>query len=135
VIRGAHCYDYEAAVLFNFHAGELWRRFTTYLPRHLARLAGVTGKRLRAELLIIALAAKAVRLDMPGSGPRVRLGFGLELDTRPVWREDFAATAHADCTRAGYTASDLAMSQFLVSGRSAVRFRSPAPRSTTVLRQ
>jgi hypothetical protein len=44
------CYDYEAAVLFNFHAADLWRRFTTYLPRHLARLAGVTRKRLHAEL-------------------------------------------------------------------------------------
>ena len=46
----ADCYDYEAAVLFNFHAGTLFKRFTTYLPRHLARLAGVTRKRLRAEL-------------------------------------------------------------------------------------
>ena len=35
------CYDYEAAVLFNLHAADLWRRFTTYLPRHLARLAPV----------------------------------------------------------------------------------------------
>ena len=26
------CYDYEAAVLFNAYAGDLWRRFTTYLP-------------------------------------------------------------------------------------------------------
>jgi hypothetical protein len=133
------CYDYEAAVLFNFHAGELWRRFVTYLPRHLARLAGVTGKRLRAELRIryvkvaeyqargvvhfhavirldantkdgfvppparytsallcdaITLAARAVRLDVPGSGPLVRLGFGRELDTRSIWREDFAATGN-----------------------------------------
>ena len=36
------CYDYDAAVLFNAHAADLWRRFTTYLPRHLARLAGLT---------------------------------------------------------------------------------------------
>jgi hypothetical protein len=35
-------------VLFNAHAGVLWRRFTTYLPRHLARLSGLTQKRLRA---------------------------------------------------------------------------------------
>jgi len=108
------CFDYEAAVLFNLHATALWRRFTTYLPRHLARLAGVTGKRLRAELRIryvkvaeyqargvihfhavirldantkegftppparydaallcdaIALAARAVRITVPGSGP------------------------------------------------------------------
>ena len=44
------CYDYEAAVLFNAYAGDLWRRFVTYLPRHLARLAGVTQKTLRAQL-------------------------------------------------------------------------------------
>jgi hypothetical protein len=36
------CYDYQAAVLFNAHAADLWRRFTTYLPRHLARQAGLT---------------------------------------------------------------------------------------------
>lgn len=41
------CYDYTAAVLFNDHAGELWRRFTTYLPRTLARLAGITHQHLR----------------------------------------------------------------------------------------
>jgi hypothetical protein len=41
------CYDYSAAVLFNAGAGDLWRRFTTYLPRHLARRAGLTQKQLR----------------------------------------------------------------------------------------
>ena len=41
------CYDYRAAVLFNAVAGELWRRFVTYLPRQLARLGGVTGKEFR----------------------------------------------------------------------------------------
>jgi hypothetical protein len=133
------CYDYEAAVLFNLHAADLWRRFSTYLPRHLARLAGVTGKQFRKELRIrfvkvaeyqargvvhfhavirldafddgyappparytvallceaIALAARAVRLAVPGSGPRIRLSFGRELDRRPVWRESFAASGKA----------------------------------------
>ncbi len=37
------CYDYESAVLFNLHAGDLWRRFTTFLPRQL----GITQKLLR----------------------------------------------------------------------------------------
>ena len=46
------CYDYESAVLFNAYAAALWRRFVTYLPRHLARLAGVTQKTLRAQLRI-----------------------------------------------------------------------------------
>ncbi len=133
------CYDYETAVLFNLHAADLWRRFTIYLPRHLARLAGVTQKELRSVLRVrfvkvaeyqargvihfhavirldantpegflppparydaallcdaIALAARAVRLDVPGSGPRIRLGFGRELDRRPVWRQPFAASGH-----------------------------------------
>ncbi len=44
------CYDYQAAVLFNFYAGDLWRRFVTYLPRHLARLAGITQKTLHAQV-------------------------------------------------------------------------------------
>ena len=42
------CYDYTAAVAFNSGAGEVWRRFTTYLPRHLARLTGLTQKQLRS---------------------------------------------------------------------------------------
>jgi hypothetical protein len=41
------CYDYPAAVLFNAHAADLWRRFTTYLPRHLARALGLTQAELR----------------------------------------------------------------------------------------
>ncbi len=41
------CYDYTAAVLFNAYAGDLWRRFITYLPRQLARAIGVTQKQLR----------------------------------------------------------------------------------------
>jgi hypothetical protein len=46
------CYDYEGAVLFNACAGDLWRRFTTYLPRKLASLAGVTQKELRAAVKV-----------------------------------------------------------------------------------
>ncbi len=46
------CYDYETAVLFNAYAADLWRRFTTYLPRHLARLAGITQKMLRSQVRV-----------------------------------------------------------------------------------
>ncbi|MEV4835429.1 replication initiator [Nonomuraea sp. NPDC049486] len=35
-------YDYIGHVLWNAYAGELWRRFTTYLRRHLAASAGMT---------------------------------------------------------------------------------------------
>jgi len=31
---------------------------------------------------------------VPGSGPRIRLGFGRELDRRPIWRQQFAATGN-----------------------------------------
>ena len=43
----------------------------------------------------IALAAKAVRITVSGSGPAIRLRFGRELDTRPIWRQPFAATGRA----------------------------------------
>ena len=46
------CYDYESAVLFNAYAGDLWRRFITYLPRHLARLAGVSQKAFHEQVRI-----------------------------------------------------------------------------------
>src|SRR5262249_42639942 len=51
-------------------------------------------ERYTAALLCdaIALAVRAVRLDVPGSGPDIRLRFGRELDRRPIWRQPFAAT-------------------------------------------
>jgi len=73
-----HCYDYTAAVLFNAHAAELWRRFTTYLPRRLAALAGVTAAQLRREVRIryvkvaeyqargVVHFHAVIRLDAPG---------------------------------------------------------------------
>jgi hypothetical protein len=41
------CFDYTAAVIWNNTLGELWRRTTVYLPRHLAAVLGMTQKRLR----------------------------------------------------------------------------------------
>ena len=72
------CYDYQAAVLFNAHAADLWRRFTTYLPRRLAWLAGITQKTLHDQLRIrfvkvaeyqargIVHFHAVIRLDAPG---------------------------------------------------------------------
>jgi hypothetical protein len=72
------CYNYEAAVLFNAYAGVLWRRFTTYLPRHLARLSGLTRQRLRALVRVryvkvaeyqargVVHFHAVIRLDAPG---------------------------------------------------------------------
>ncbi|QHC27281.1 replication initiation protein [Streptomyces sp. GS7] len=39
-------YDYTGAVLWNNHAGDLWRRFTIYLRREIAARAGLTQKEL-----------------------------------------------------------------------------------------
>ncbi|MGO9082615.1 MAG: replication initiator [Streptosporangiaceae bacterium] len=72
------CYDYTAAVLFNAYAGKLWKRFTTYLPRHLARVAGMTQKALRAAVTVryvkvaeyqargVVHYHAVIRLDAPG---------------------------------------------------------------------
>jgi len=46
------CYDYTGHVLFNACGPDLWRRFVIYLPRQLARLAGITQKELRAQISV-----------------------------------------------------------------------------------
>ncbi|MGW6912154.1 replication initiator [Streptomyces sp. NPDC054940] len=40
-------YDYETAVLWNAHAGALWRRFSIYLRREVAKRAGLTQRAFR----------------------------------------------------------------------------------------
>jgi hypothetical protein len=72
------CYDYTAAVLFNAYAGDLWRRFITDLPRHLARLSGITHKELFSQVRIrfvkvaeyqargVVHFHAVIRLDAPG---------------------------------------------------------------------
>ena len=72
------CYDYESAVLFNAYAAVLWRRFITYLPRHLARRLGITQKLLRSLVRIrfvkvaeyqargVVHFHAVIRLDAPG---------------------------------------------------------------------
>jgi hypothetical protein len=46
------CYDYDASVLFNALAPELWRRFTITLRRTLARRAGLTARELAGHARI-----------------------------------------------------------------------------------
>ncbi|MEW2572211.1 replication initiator [Streptomyces sp. NPDC047070] len=45
-------YDYEAAVLWNAHAGALWRRFSIYLRREVAKRAGLTQRAFRKHARI-----------------------------------------------------------------------------------
>jgi hypothetical protein len=73
-------YDYAGAVLWNNHASELWRYFTIYLRREIARRAGLTQSAMR-EVCRVSFGKVAefqkrgavhfhavVRLDGPG-GP------------------------------------------------------------------
>ncbi|MET7904423.1 replication initiator protein RepSA [Streptomyces sp. NPDC005355] len=45
-------YDYAGAVLWNNHAGHLWRYVTIYLPRELAKRAGITQRELKEQLRV-----------------------------------------------------------------------------------
>ncbi|MFJ5213675.1 replication initiator protein RepSA [Streptomyces sp. NPDC088354] len=80
-------YDYAGAVLWNNHAGDLWRRFTIYLRREIAARAGLSQSAMR-ELCRVSFGKVAeyqkrgavhfhaiVRLDGPG-GPE---------DVPPSW--------------------------------------------------
>src|SRR6266704_1981147 len=72
------CYDYTGHVLFNALGPELWRRFTIYLPRQMARLLGITQKALRSQVTVrfvkvaeyqargIVHYHAVIRLDAPG---------------------------------------------------------------------
>jgi hypothetical protein len=72
------CYDYPGHVAFNWHAPELWRRFTITLRRTLARQTGLTaaefGRRCRLSFVKVAEFQRRgvvhfhalLRLDGPG---------------------------------------------------------------------
>ncbi|MCZ2526000.1 replication initiator [Streptomyces sp. NPDC059506] len=73
-------YDYEAAVLWNAHAGALWRRFSIYLRREVAKRAGLPQREF-AEHARVSFAKVAeyqkrgavhfhavIRLDGPSGG-------------------------------------------------------------------
>ncbi|WP_336113486.1 replication initiator [Streptomyces sp. PTD9-10] len=73
-------YDYEAAVLWNAHAGLLWRRFSIYLRREVAKRAGLTQRDFREHARVsFAKVAEyqkrgavhfhaVIRIDGPGGG-------------------------------------------------------------------
>jgi hypothetical protein len=74
----ADCYDYPAHIAFNWHAPELWRRFTIALRRTLARTTGLTAaeftQRCRVSFVKVAEFQRRgvvhfhalIRLDGPG---------------------------------------------------------------------
>ncbi len=72
------CYDYPAHIAFNWHAPELWRRFTIAVRRGLAHQTGLTatefGRRCRVSFVKVAEFQRRgvvhfhalIRLDGPG---------------------------------------------------------------------
>ncbi len=72
------CYDYPAHIAFNWHAPELWRRFTIAVRRTLAHQAGLSaaefGRRCRVSFVKVAEFQRRgvvhfhalIRLDGPG---------------------------------------------------------------------
>ncbi|MGB9045934.1 MAG: replication initiator [Pseudonocardiaceae bacterium] len=72
------CYDYPGHIAFNWHAPELWRRFTIAVRRALARTAGLTAaeftRRCRVSFVKVAEFQRRgvvhfhalIRLDGPG---------------------------------------------------------------------
>jgi hypothetical protein len=46
------CFDYAGAVLWNAHAGELWRRTRIRIYRELAALVGISERQLRREVTV-----------------------------------------------------------------------------------
>ncbi|CCK28649.1 Replication initiator protein [Streptomyces davaonensis JCM 4913] len=97
-------YDYEAAVLWNAHAGALWRRFSIYLRREVAKRAGLTQRAFRhhARLSFAKVAEyqkrgavhfhAVIRLDGPEGGDT----------TPPPWA---SAELLSDAIRAAATAA------------------------------
>ncbi|WP_308129913.1 replication initiator [Kitasatospora aureofaciens] len=51
----AECYDYPGHVLWNAHAGALWKAFTDNLYHHLAAQGGVSRSRIRRVLRVSAV--------------------------------------------------------------------------------
>lgn len=89
------CYDYTGHILFNACGPDLWRRFVIYLPRQLARLAGITQKALRSQVSVrfvkvaeyqargVVHYHAIIRLDAPGQtyqSPPVRYTAALLAD-------------------------------------------------------
>lgn len=93
------CYNYQAAVLFNAFAGDLWRRFITYLPRHLATLGGLTQKEFR-ELVKVRF-VKVAEYQARGV---VHFHALIRLDAAP----DPAAPGSCDPPGSGWTTALLA---------------------------
>jgi hypothetical protein len=141
------CYDYTGHVLFNALAPELWRRFTIYLPRQLARLVGITQKRLRSEVRVrfvkvaeyqargIIHYHAVIRLDAPGDDYRPPLArYGAVLLAQAITRA-VAAVSYDTATLTATEASPRRILRFgtQIDPRPIVRATSGLPGPGTAL--
>lgn len=93
------CYDYTAHAVWQWHAPELWRRFTIALRRHLARLVEMTVKDFRDVARISY--AKVAELQARGAihfHAAIRLDGPAGPDTAPL--VTISATKLAEAVRA-----------------------------------
>jgi hypothetical protein len=100
------CYDTEAAVLFNAHLSELWRRTTIYTRRQLARVSRMTGSEL-ARLVRLSY-VKVAELQRRGV---VHLHVIVRLDG-----------SDGDAPPAGLSASHLALALRVAAGQVRVPY-------------
>jgi hypothetical protein len=112
------CYDYVGHVLWQWHAPELWRRFTITLGRTLARVVGVCRKELKglakvnytkvAEFQARGLihVHAVMRLDGP-DGPESSPRIGLDAVELGAVIEDAARAIRLEVHPAGYEPVEL----------------------------
>jgi len=106
-----------------------------FFQKHMAKWAGSDrvfvgrdGQTMRGDAIRQAFTRARRKVGMPGFRFHDRRHTGQTLAASAAQvRHGQALMLHAVCTRADQMVSDLRMSRFLVSSRSAVRIRSPAP--------
>jgi hypothetical protein len=100
-------YDYDGAVLWNAHAGELWHRFTVRLRRELATMAGIRVREFAGHARIsYAKVAEYQRRGLIHFHAVIRLdGPDGPADPAPAWAsaEALSAAVRAAATRTSLT--------------------------------
>ncbi|NEE02071.1 replication initiator [Phytoactinopolyspora halotolerans] len=102
------CYDYPAHVLWQWHAPELWRRFTIALRRNLARRVGITVKTL-TQLARVSY-TKVVEFQARGAihiHAVIRLDGPTGPDSPPAALLDASDLEHAVHAAAGHVTLDV----------------------------
>ncbi len=96
----AECFDYEAAVLWNAHCSELWRRTRIGIYRQLARLCGISERQVKHEVSVQYV--KVAEFQRRGL---LHFHLAVRLDSAELVTDETGARVHAFAPPpAGYTA-------------------------------